>query len=445
MSLRWRLTLYYTLISAVLLGLGTLILYGVLSFSLRKTLDDSLREAAVIAASQLGAEDVLAQEINDIFVSRLPGATVIQIYDKTGRLIDRFGTPAVKAPLQMGFLSVGDTRIYAEPLPQGGTVQVMRSQAETNRTIGQSLRLLLVSLPLLWLVCLGGGYVLADRALRPVDSVTRLAQRIAELGRYQERLPESPGTDEMARLTQTFNAMLSRLETTIEREKAFALAAAHELRTPLSVLQGRASLSLEKERSPQQYQEALRVVDRTSRELVGVVESLLMLARSNQTPSLQDLHLDFLALEACEGLSHVAKERKVKVHLELGSSPAQGDPLALRSALSNLIRNALQHGQEGGQVWVRSLHTARHALVEIADDGPGIAEGELERLRQPFQSGPLKTVGGAGLGLTLASAIAQQHGGCLVLGKAAQGGLLARLELPLASVQTLTTNRQMIR
>jgi len=431
LSLRWRLTLYYAAISAGLLLLGSVILFLVLRSTLQQTLDDSLREAVAIAASQLGSDEAKVRESTDVFLTRLPGATVLLVYDAKGNLTDRFGTPPVQTALQPGFVTVQGTRVYSEFLSDGGLIQAMRSEVETSRTIGRTQKLLLLSLPLLLLAGLAAGYVVADRALRPVDSVTRLASKIAESGRFMERVPESPGKDEMAHLTQTFNAMLWRLENTIEREKAFALAAAHELRTPLTILQGRASLSLERSRTPEQYQEALKLVENTSHELVRVVESLLMLARSNQPPAMQTVHLDFLALEASEAQQLLARERMTRVNLELEPASASGDPTALRTAIANLIINALKYGRERGQVWVRTHRDMARAVVEIADDGPGVPEAELARLRQPFQRGSgLQAVSGAGLGLALVSAIAEQHGGRLELGRAAEGGLLARLELP---------------
>lgn len=434
MSLRWRLTLYYAVVTVGMVLLGGLVLFQVLRSTLRQTLDDSLRQAAAIAASQL-AGDEARTEAPDLLVARLPGATVLLVYDAGGNLTDRYGTPLVSAPLTAGFVSVGETRVYSEPLSGGGFVQVMRSDVETGRSLSRTAELALLALPLLLLAGLAVGYGLADRALRPVDAVSRLAGRIATSGRYKERVPEVRGADEIARLTQTVNAMLGRLESAIEREKAFALAAAHELRTPLSVLHARASLSLERERTPEQYRQALRVVDETARDLNATVESLLLLARSQQAPPAQPVYLDGLALEAAEGLQTQAEARKVRVHLQLEPAPARGDPSGLRSAVSNLLGNALKYGQEGGQVWIRSGAEVGTVWVEVTDDGPGIPEADLERLRQPFQRGPgLQGGGGAGLGLALVGAIAEQHGGRLVLGRAAEGGLRARLELPVGRV-----------
>ncbi|PZA06675.1 MULTISPECIES: ATP-binding protein [unclassified Meiothermus] len=431
MSLRWRLTLYYTGISAGLLLLGSLVLFLVLRTTLRQTLDDSLREAVALAASELDHDKPRAAGTIELFLTRLPGATVLLVYSAQGALIESYGVPPVRPAPAPGFSTVGNTRIYGEILADGSLVQAMRSELETSRSIGRAQRLLLLTLPLLLLLGLGAGYVLADRALRPVDQVTRLAAQIAASGRYGRRVPESPGKDEMARLTRTFNAMLARLERTIEREKAFALAAAHELRTPLSLLKGRASLSLERPRSPEQYREALAEIARTAEDLAQVIEALLLLAHTQSPVERQQVELDLLALEALESLEGLAKERQVRVVLQLEPTPYRGHSLTLRTAIANLLSNAIKYGPVGGRVWLRTRREGRLAVVEVADEGPGIPPEQLERLLQPFQRGAgTQGVRGAGLGLSLVMAIAEQHGGRLRLERAPEGGLLARLELP---------------
>lgn len=432
MNLRLRLTLYYGLLLVTFLLLSGLLLYRVFYTAIHQTLDQSLQETAAITAAELPFQTAPLED-SSALQSRFPGATVLTVYDASGNPLFRLGRPWVQVELKGGFMTVQETRIYNHPLSNGGIVQVMRSQKEALQTLSRAQQTLLWGLPILLVAALGVGYMLADRSLRPVDRVTRLAAQIAASGRYSERVPESPGKDEMARLTQTFNAMLSRLERTIEREKAFALVAAHELRTPLSLLQGRASLSLEKPRTPEQYREALAQIGRTAEDLAQVIEALLLLARTHQPVQRQKVDLDLLALEAQESLEALAKEKQARVLLELEPSPYQGQPLTLRTAIANLLSNALKYGPLGGRVWLRTRQEGHLAVVEVADEGPGIPLEQLERLRQPFQRGiGTQGVRGAGLGLTLVAAIAEQHGGRLVLQKASEGGLLARLELPSA-------------
>jgi signal transduction histidine kinase len=430
LSLRLRLTLYYGLVLVAFLLLSGVVVYGVFHAALHQTLDESLQETAILTAAEIRlgtASDGGSSRLQN----RLPGVTALTVYDAQGRPLWQLGEPWVEVELKTGFLSVQGTRVYNHPLPDGGVVQVMRSQQEAVNTLSRTQKTLLLGLPVLFVVALGVGYLLADRSLRPVDQVTRLAGAIAASGRYGQRVPESPGQDEMARLTRTFNAMLGRLERTIEREKAFALAAAHELRTPLSLLQGRASLSLERPRTPEQYREALAEIARTAEDLAQVIEALLLLARTHAPFEPEPVELDLLALEVQEQLEGLAKERQVRLVLELEPTPYRGHPFTLRTAIANLLSNAIKYGPVGGRVWLRTRREGARAVVEVADEGPGIPPEQLERLLQPFQRGAgTQGVRGAGLGLTLVMAIAEQHGGRLRLEQAPEGGLRARLELP---------------
>lgn len=353
MSLRWRLTLYYAALSALILLLGGGALFLALRASLRQALDRSLQDAAGIAASQVGGDAFAAPESpNDLLLTRLPGSSVIRVFDAQGRETDRFGRPPVSAPLQPGFTTVGETRVYTEALPDGGFIQVMRSEVETLQAIGRTQKLLLLGVAPLLLLGVGLGYLLADRALLPVDRVARLAGATAASGRYQERVPQTPGKDEMARLTETVNAMLSRLEATIERERAFALAAAHELRTSLTLLHGRATLSLEKERTPEQYRAAHRLIAQTSQEMTGMVESLLALAKTNQPPPPDPVDLTDIAAEIVQAAAGKARQRGVDLVWGGCSALTRGDARALRLAATNLLHNALKYG--GKKVWVNT-------------------------------------------------------------------------------------------
>ena len=361
---------------------------------------------------------------------RLSGDIALSVFDADGQPNDSLPASPVDAPLEPGFASIDGYRVLSVRAPDGRWVQAARSEADARNTLKGTRDLLMFGFPLLLALGLGAGYWLADRALKPVDAVSLLASRIAASGKPGERVPEAQGSDEMARLTRTVNAMLEKLEALIAQERAFALAAAHELRTPLAVLQGRVSLSLERERSPEHYRQSLETVSRTTQELTRLVEGLLTLART-QAPS-QPIALDLadIGLEVAEAQADAAKARGQRIALELSSAPAYGDPAALRLAVSNLIRNAIRYGREGGRIVVRSLIDT-DARIEVCDDGSGVDEADLERLRRPFQRGHgLQAIQGSGLGLALVDAIAEQHGGQLELGRAPEGGLRAAIRLP---------------
>jgi signal transduction histidine kinase len=429
LTLRWRLTLFYALLSsAILLVTGSVFFFS-LRASLREMLDNSLHDAASLAASQLTGDEgqpKFSETDAESLQREVQGETTLVVFNAKQHQTDRLGRARVTAPLKAGFTSTQGFRAYTIQTEKGDWVQALRSEADTLETLSRAQRLLLFTVPLMLLAGLGAGYLIADRALRPVDQVSRLASSIAASGRYQDRVPESAGSDEMARLTSTVNSMLGKLEATIERERAFALAAAHELRTPLALLRGQASLSLRRERTSDEYRQVIESVDQTSLEMTGLVESLLALARTNQALQKQAVNLEDIALEVVESLSDTARVRSIRLILETMSAPTHGDPAALRLLITNLIGNSIKYGHEGGHVWLRTSGHADHVMLEVCDDGPGIEAADLERLTQPFQRGlGLQAVSGTGLGLALALAVAEQHGGTLELSRAAEGGLRA--------------------
>jgi signal transduction histidine kinase len=434
MSLRWRLTLYYSALSALIVVLSGVAFFVVLRQSLQNTLDTSLQDAAELAAGQLSDEQSgkFTEAQTDTLLERLSGGTTLTVFDNQGEEIDHVGQARVRAALVEG-LSDSESdkrRVYGLLLANSYWIQASRSQVETLQAIGRARGLLLAGLPFLLLIGFGVGYFLADGALKPVDRVTGLAERIANSGQVRERMPELPGHDEMARLTHTFNSMLARLETTLEREKAFALAAAHELRTPLAFLQGRSSLSLEKPRSIERYQRDLAQIHEVSQGMSGMVESLLALARTNQAGVHEPVALTGLLRDVVRLYEVDAKDRCVTLEPCPSEVVLYGDKTALQLALGNLVQNAIKYGREGGHVWLRDDKQNNKFFIEVCDDGPGIPEAELERLRQPFQRGAgLQGVRGSGLGLALASAVAEQQGGRLELSRASQGGLRAVLWL----------------
>ena len=443
MNLRWRLTLFYGAVLSAILVIGGTALYFSLRSSLYGLLDEGLR----------GATDQVAQRFAppgrrsdgdpkpfggrrggpDDLRPRLSGDTTLSLYDANGNISAALEEPPVNAPLDEGVSSIGGYRVLTVRLPNGAWVQAARLESDALSALNSTQRLLTLGLPLLLLLGLGAGYWLADRALKPVDAVTKLAMNIAASGRSGQRVPQIIGDDEMARLTRTVNAMLERLEAMIDSERAFALAAAHELRTPLAILQGRVSLSLERERTPQHYREALITVSHSTDKLTALVEGLLTLARSHVPAQLERLDLADIALEVFESHQALVSERQQRITLELESAFVLGDASGLRLALSNLIRNASRYGPEKGQIWLRSSSLNESARLEVTDNGTGVSEADLERLRKPFQRGAgLQSVAGSGLGLALVDAVARQHGGTLTLSRASEGGLRAVIALPVA-------------
>ncbi len=431
LNLRWRLTAYYGAVLAVLALVAGAAFYSSLKRGLTQTMDEELSRTAGQVVAQWDA-NLLHHRGQDLispsWEKQRSYRISVSILDPNRQQVAHWGGGTTAAlPTVPGVQSVQRQRVFNSRTRDGFVVQVVTSESDLFEALGHTQKLLLLGLPFLVLVGLGSGFLLIDRALGPVDAVSRVAEDIAASGQYTRRVPEpSGGDDEAVRAARAVNAMLTRLERQFDVERAFALAAAHELRTPLSVLLARTQLALEDDQSNSDLRAALRRNENSAQELVTLVEGLLALARSNGPQGQDRGDLSDLALAAVEQVQD--RQPQVHFHLDLNGAALAGDSAALRLAVNNLLDNAVKYGR--GQVWVETGRAQDRAFLIITDDGPGIPETELPRVMRPFQRHRADEFSGAGLGLALVQAVVQQHAGQLHFGPAARGGWCAQLEFP---------------
>jgi signal transduction histidine kinase len=420
LSLRVKLTLGYALIFSLSVILGALCVFLLARGSLTSTLDTTLHETASLARGSLVGSG-RGQHFTDAL--QPPPELTLELLNAAGEVLDVAGQPVltgtvpVLAPARLGVYSHHNRRVLTETLPGGLLLQVSRDSDTLTALLETLARVLLSgSVVMIALACLAG-YYLADRALKPVDAVARTANSITSSGSYRGRVPPSPGTDEMARLTGTVNSMLDHLEATIEREKSFARTAAHELRTPLTALQGRLELALERPREAADYRRSLEIMQGRVDELLSLAQGLLALAETDRPAALEVVDLSAQASEVTGELHDLSQRLGKQLDWqESGCRNAGGqealaplaqwvwaEPLGVRQVLRNLLENALKYG--GPRVTVR---VTPHA-VTVWDSGTGPQPQEWARLARPFERGAgLQGVSGSGLGLPLVMALAQR-------------------------------------
>ena len=290
-----------------------------------------------------------------------------------------------------------------------------------------------------WLLGLLGGWWLAGRAIRPIDSISRTATRIAE-GNLDERI-DTAGTDsELDQLGRVLNQTFDRLRDAFERQRRFIADAAHELRTPVSILLAETQRILKRERSAEEYRESIQTCQDTASRMRRLAEALLLLARlenGSSAPRRAPCDLAELAADTARHLGPLAAERHVKLHLDLRAAPVSGDADALGILAANLVANAIQHHRaEGGQVWIGTTDEAGRAVLTVRDDGPGIPEEHLPHIFDRFHRADAARTGGSGhtgLGLAIAKTIADNHQGLLAATTRPGGGACFTLSLPAAA------------
>ncbi|XRQ11714.1 sensor histidine kinase [Actinomadura welshii] len=289
--------------------------------------------------------------------------------------------------------------------------------------------LLILSVPLVTGLAAYGNWVAASRALRPVDEIRRELDEITATD-LERRVPQPSRRDEVGRLAESINATLDRLEKAVARQRGFVTDVSHELRSPLAALRMELELALTAPDETDSQETLQAVLDNTDR-LAAVVDDLLALARLESETDFTREPVDLTELTDQEVLSRPRRAR-ITV-LSEGAVTVRGGRGELARLLTNLIDNADRHAA-GEVTMILRPEPPATAVVEVIDDGAGIAPEDRERVFERFTrlaQGRHRDAGGTGLGLAISRDIAEAHGGTLVLTDRADGAPGARFVLRL--------------
>jgi two-component system OmpR family sensor kinase len=344
-------------------------------------------------------------------------------------------------------------RVMAVVIPDGsGTVAVATSLTDMSRTV-EHVIWLEAGIGLVLLVMIGlAGYLVINRALRPLVSVEHTAAAIAA-GDLTQRVPELPAGTEVGQLSIALNTMLTQIEDAFAHEhsseqqarasearmRQFVADASHELRTPLTSIRGFAELF--RIGAADDAADLPRLMSRIETEAARIgllVEDLLMLARLDQQRPLAHEPVDLLAIasDVVHDAQLVATDRSISLDVSVATAAiVAGDEARLRQVLHNVMTNALTHTPAGTPVDVTVRTTGDLAEVAIADRGPGIAQEHVERIFERFyraDESRHRGSGGAGLGLSIVSGLVAAHGGTVAVVPRDGGGSTFVITLPLA-------------
>ena len=447
---RVRVTLAFTAAMAVLLLAVGSFIYLRLQSSLDQSLERGLRSRAadLVAVVEQSGEHFGSTTRSPV---NRRGEVLAEVVDGAGRVID--APPALRArrlldaaqvrralsgatmvDRQVPHRSYSD-RFYARPVVHHGRrlVVVVGSSLEPNRDALQQLAGIevvggLVALLLASLV----GYGAATGALRPVELMRRRAGEIGA-GRLEDRLPVPPTKDEVARLGETLNDMLARLQEAFAHERRFVADASHELRTPLTILRGELELALRDAGDVEAFRAAVESAAEEADRLSQLAEDLLVMARSDQGGL--PVRLENLDAEALLGAvdrrfaQRAEAQGAALAHRAPPGLVVRADELRLEQALGNLVDNALRHG--GGEVTLSAETRGDRVELHVRDDGPGFPEDFVDEAFERFRrADAARSRGGAGLGLAIVRTIGQAHGGTALARNRPEGGADVWIELP---------------
>jgi two-component system OmpR family sensor kinase len=446
---RWRLTLAFTVVMAVLLAATGLFVHGRVQSSLDGALDRSLRSRAADVAALAQQSDTGLSDSRNAGV--LGQAQLAQVLDRNGRVIDKTPNlasrplldPSQVARARSGVLIVGSTavgadhrvRLLAAPTRAQGqnmVVVVGQSLEERDQALSNLTAVLILGGPIALVLAALAGFALTGFALRPVESMRRRAQTISatDLG---GRLPSAGGNDELGRLGRTLNEMLERIQEAVARERTFVSDASHELRSPLAALRTELELLAREHPTGAALDEASRSAIEETDRLARLADDLLLLSRADDNsfalarasvPALE------LAVEASERARRRAAPDAPEVTVaDRGELSVDVDRERIAQALDNMLENALRHALHA----IELTCEAREGRVEIhvRDDGPGFPDGFLPHAWDRFsRADPGRTDGGAGLGLSIVRTIAELHGGEAGAANRPEGGADVWIALP---------------
>jgi heavy metal sensor kinase len=474
-SIRFQLTAWY----AVLLNVVFVLLGGLMVLSLEHHLKANLGDSQVVRARQLAdtllvrigqtGEEYVINQIKAVYAPEIIGR-FIRITRDQGRVLYVSGQPKdqsfdpievpplVRASQARAFwyeqslpgnrnLIIGSMKFQA---PDGKMflVEVGAPTAPIRVTIDRFKLQLLVGLPIVIGLAVGGGYLLVGRALAPVDQIAAKAAQITQHN-LSERLPVARTADELERLSMALNHMIRRLEEALLNSKRFIADASHELRTPLTVLRGEMEALVRNSGLAPELRESLGSLLEEVERLGSIVEGLLAISRLDAGEAQANwVQFDLAKLVAttADQMSLLAEDKGISVSCE-ASQPVlvQGDPARLKQVVVNLFDNAVKYTPEKGKIQLRVAMVNDRALLELADTGIGIAPEALPRIFDRFfrvDTARSRDQGGAGLGLAIVKSICTAHQGQVEVSSQPGQGSSFRVLLPLISSKDHKFNPQ---
>jgi len=351
---------------------------------------------------------------------------------RENRIPRQFRKPA-KQPPPVNFQ---EERMAAEMLPSEELIWVGCSIAPELHELHLTALKLTGFGGIILFIGLAGGWWFVGRALRPIAEISSTATKISG-GDLSQRINTAEAESELGQLAAVLNSTFARLETAFAQQKQFASDAAHELRTPVSVILTQTQTALARERDATGYKQTVEACQRAAQRMRKLIESLLELARfdaGQEVLKRLNFNLARTVAEAVEMVQSLADERQVKIISELQPLDLTGDPERLAQVVTNLLTNAIQYNRPGGEVRVKLDAQAGLAVLDISDTGRGIATEDLPHVFERFyRADQSRTSGGnAGLGLSICKAIVEAHGGTIEISSVENAGTKLFVRLPAA-------------
>lgn len=466
-SIRLKLTVWYSIVLLIALGVFGITAYLYTGENLSRNLDISLRSEAewlreilegrfekergktrdlrkefldsqsnVDTSSQGGDQGESAEDYevwDKIYEHSLLNSKkqFIYIFDRRGRTFYKsynLGRDTLPSPenlvlyhVTISEFSLGDRSIRLASLnTRFYRIRVAYPEDEITDVLQNLFSIFLLLVPIVLLISVVGGYFLAKQSLKPVDEITQTARKITAIN-LQERIHVINPDDEIGRLTETLNNMIGRLEASFEKVAQFSTDASHELRTPLTIMRGEIELALRETQTIRSYKETLVSLLEEVVRMTSIIDGLILLAKSDRgTVKLErkPTRLDVLVNEIKEDAEVLAERKKINVSIaKLEETTVLGDEIRLRQLMLNLVDNAIKYTPDGGKVTLSLERNNGNVSFIVEDTGIGIPLNAMDKIFNRFyrvDKSRSRLPDGLGLGLSISKWVAEAHGGKLL-------------------------------
>jgi two-component system, OmpR family, heavy metal sensor histidine kinase CusS len=453
-SIRFRLTAWYSLSLALVLGLVAVASYFAMRASMYRAVDVDLRyRVAGVEEFLESQESSSLSELPEEIAGKSTVDVLFQVFDDQGKLIYQSEVLASHhinpvAPSVPGativYRDFGDehwpVRLAAQRITFQGQpiiVEVAQPLRFHYASLQEFAMSLLVALPLLVAIAAFVGYWLSGRALAPVNQIVEDARTI-DSNRLSQRVSVPAANDELRRLSQTLNSMLDRIEVSVTRIKQFTADASHELRAPVTLIQAAAEYTLRRERSRDELVEAMEKILRESKRTSQLIDNLLLLARADSDDEViksGPVRVDSAVREAVDRASQLATSKHIQIATKIDEDAVyvNGEVTLLQRLFFVLIENGVKYTPENGTVSVALRSGSDEVVIEVADTGIGIAPEDLSHVFERFWRADKvrsREMGGTGLGLSIAKWIVEKSGGSIQVESAVGHGSKFEVRLP---------------
>ncbi|MEF9992625.1 MAG: HAMP domain-containing sensor histidine kinase [Romboutsia sp.] len=286
------------------------------------------------------------------------------------------------------------------------------------------------------LILIGSGltYLVAKFSLEPIRKWSEEISRI-DKNELSKRIENSNTGDELDSLANSFNQLLDRLQSAFDREKRFSAAAAHELKTPLTVVKANIEfLQIDEDSTKEDYIETIEVIKKQNERMIKLVDDLMFISLSNMNESMDLVDIDDIIDEIKNELEVKLYAKNIRFEYNKNHFRIRGNPVLIKHALSNLIENSIKYNIENGKILLSQIIEDNQYKIIISDTGIGVKEEDIPYIFEPFyraDKSRKRSVGGAGLGLSITKEIIESHKGHIEYTLRKPNGSIFMITLPI--------------